>query len=109
MARLDVRPMRLCQTGRENLCEQARFTGYQIDGSYAEYTLADERFCFPIPAGFTDVEAAPLLCAGLISYRALRLAGEAERLGLYGFGAAAHIAAQVARYRGQKLPARRCQ
>jgi propanol-preferring alcohol dehydrogenase len=92
-----------CQTGRENLCEQARFTGYQIDGGYAEYTLADERFCFPIPAGFTDVEAAPLLCAGLIGYRALRLAGEAERLGLYGFGAAAHIAAQVARYRGQKV------
>jgi alcohol dehydrogenase, propanol-preferring len=92
-----------CQTGRENLCDQARFTGYQIDGGYAEYTLADERFCFPIPAGFTDVEAAPLLCAGLIGYRALRLAGEAERLGLYGFGAAAHIAAQVARYRGQKV------
>jgi alcohol dehydrogenase, propanol-preferring len=92
-----------CQTGRENLCERARFTGYQIDGGYAEYTLADERFCFPIPASFTDVEAAPLLCAGLIGYRALRLAGEVERLGLYGFGAAAHIAAQVARYRGQKV------
>ena len=92
-----------CQTGRENLCEQARFTGYQIDGGYAEYTLADERFCFPVPAGFTDVEAAPLLCAGLIGYRALRLAGEAERLGLYGFGAATHIAVQVARYRGQKV------
>jgi propanol-preferring alcohol dehydrogenase len=92
-----------CQTGRENLCERARFTGYQIDGGYAEYTVADERFCFPIPGGFTDVEAAPLLCAGLIGYRALRLAGEAERLGLYGFGAAAHIAAQVARYRGQKV------
>ncbi len=92
-----------CRTGRENLCERARFTGYQIDGGYAEYTVADERFCFAIPAGFGDVEAAPLLCAGLIGYRALRLAGEAGRLGLYGFGAAAHIAAQVARYRGQKV------
>jgi propanol-preferring alcohol dehydrogenase len=92
-----------CRTGRENLCSRARFTGYQINGGYAEYTVADERFCFPIPAGFTDVEAAPLLCAGLIGYRALRLAGEAERVGLYGFGAAAHIAVQVARYRGQKV------
>jgi alcohol dehydrogenase, propanol-preferring len=92
-----------CRTGRENLCARARFTGYQINGGYAEYTVADERFCFPIPAGFTDIEAAPLLCAGLIGYRALRLAGEAERLGFYGFGAAAHIAVQVARYRGQKV------
>jgi propanol-preferring alcohol dehydrogenase len=92
-----------CRSGRENLCDQARFTGYQIDGGYAEYTVADERFCFAIPTGFSDVEAAPLLCAGLIGYRALRLAGEAEHLGLYGFGAAAHIAAQVARYRGQKV------
>ena len=92
-----------CRSGRENLCERARFTGYQIDGGYCEYTLADERFCFPIPQGFTDVEAAPLMCAGLIGYRALRLAGEGERLGLYGFGAAAHIAIQVARYRGQKV------
>lgn len=92
-----------CKSGRENLCAGARFTGYQIDGGYAEYTVADERFCFPIPAGFTDVEAAPLLCAGLIGYRALRLAGDAPRLGLYGFGAAAHIAIQVARYRGQKV------
>jgi alcohol dehydrogenase, propanol-preferring len=91
-----------CRTDRENLCERARFTGYQIDGGYGEYTLADERFCFPIPPGFTDVEAAPLMCAGLIGYRALRLAGEGERLGLYGFGAAAHIAIQVALYRGQK-------
>ncbi|MFO1025608.1 MAG: zinc-dependent alcohol dehydrogenase family protein [Acetobacteraceae bacterium] len=92
-----------CRSARENLCDRARFTGYQIDGGYAEYTVADERYCFPIPPGFTDVEAAPLLCAGLIGYRALRLAGEAERLGLYGFGAAAHIAAQVARFRGQTV------
>lgn len=92
-----------CRTGRENLCARARFTGYQIDGGYAEYTLANERFCFPIPPGFGDVEAAPLLCAGLIGYRALRLAGEAGRLGLYGFGAAAHIAAQVACHRGQRV------
>ncbi|HVZ10231.1 zinc-dependent alcohol dehydrogenase family protein [Rhodopila sp.] len=92
-----------CQSGRENLCDRARFTGYQIDGGYAEYTVADERYCFPIPPGFGDVQAAPLLCAGLIGYRALRMAGDAERLGLYGFGAAAHIAAQVARFRGQKV------
>lgn len=92
-----------CRSGRENLCERARFTGYQIDGGYAEYAAADARFCFPIPDGFTDVAAAPLLCAGLIGYRALRLAGAAERLGLYGFGAAAHIAAQVARHRGQRV------
>jgi len=92
-----------CRSGRENLCPNARFTGYQIDGGYAEYTVADQRFCFPLPAGFTDVEAAPLLCAGLIGYRALRLAGDAPRLGLYGFGAAAHIAIQVARYRGQQV------
>jgi len=92
-----------CKSGRENLCDRARFTGYQINGGYAEYTVADERFCFPIPVGFTDVEAAPLLCAGLIGYRALRLAGDAPRLGLYGFGAAAHIAIQVARYRGQEI------
>jgi propanol-preferring alcohol dehydrogenase len=92
-----------CRSSRENLCERARFTGYQIDGGYAEYTVANERFCFPIPPLFTDVEAAPLLCAGLIGYRALRLAGDAPRLGLYGFGAAAHIAIQVARYRGQQV------
>ena len=92
-----------CQSGRENLCPKALFTGYQIDGGYAEYTVADERFCFPIPAGFTDVQAAPLLCAGMIGYRALRLADEAPRLGLYGFGAAAHIALQVARHRGQRV------
>jgi propanol-preferring alcohol dehydrogenase len=94
---------RYCRSGRENLCEQARFTGYQIDGGYAEYTVADERFCFRIPEGFSDLDAAPLMCAGLIGYRALRLAGDAERLGLYGFGAAAHIAIQVARSRGQDV------
>ena len=92
-----------CRSGRENLCDRARFTGYQIDGGYAEYAVADARFCFAIPAGFGDIEAAPLMCAGLIGYRALRLAGEAKRLGLYGFGAAAHIAAQVARFRGQDV------
>ena len=92
-----------CRSGRENLCDRARFTGYQIDGGYADYAVADERFCFPLPDDFDDVAAAPLLCAGLIGYRALRLAGEAGRLGLYGFGAAAHIAAQVARHRGQAV------
>ena len=92
-----------CRSGRENLCAEARFTGYQIDGGYAEYAIADARYCFPLPAAFDDVAAAPLLCAGLIGYRALRLAGTAERLGLYGFGAAAHICAQVARHRGQKV------
>jgi propanol-preferring alcohol dehydrogenase len=92
-----------CRSGRENLCARARFTGYQIDGGFADYTVAHERFCFPIPSRFSDVEAAPLLCAGLIGYRALRLAGDAGRLGLYGFGAAAHIAIQVARHRGQKV------
>ena len=92
-----------CTSGRENLCPRARFTGYQVDGGYAEYTLADARYCFPIPAVFGDVAAAPLLCAGLIGYRALRLAGEGRRLGLYGFGAAAHIAIQVARFRGQEV------
>ena len=92
-----------CRSGRENLCDRARFTGYQIDGGYAEYAVAHERYCFPIPSGFGDVEAAPLLCAGLIGYRALKMAGDAKRVGLYGFGAAAHIAAQVARYRGQQV------
>jgi alcohol dehydrogenase, propanol-preferring len=92
-----------CLSGRENLCMRARFTGYQIDGGYAEYTVANERFCFAIPPLFTDVEAAPLLCAGLIGYRALRLAGDAPSLGLYGFGAAAHIVIQVARHRGQQV------
>jgi propanol-preferring alcohol dehydrogenase len=92
-----------CRSGRENLCDRARFTGYQIDGGYGEYATADARFCFPLDARFGDVEAAPLLCAGLIGYRALRLAGDAARLGLYGFGAAAHIAIQVARHRGQRV------
>jgi len=92
-----------CRSGRENLCEQARFTGYQIDGGYAEYSVADQRFCFPIPERYDDRHAAPLMCAGLIGYRALRLAGEGERLGLFGFGAAAHIIAQVARWQGRRV------
>ncbi len=92
-----------CRSVRENLCAQARFTGYQIDGGYGEFTVADQRFCFAIPSGYSDVEAAPLLCAGLIGYRSLRMAGEARRLGLYGFGAAAHIIAQVARWQGRDV------
>jgi propanol-preferring alcohol dehydrogenase len=92
-----------CRSGRENLCDQARFTGYQIDGGYADYTVADARFCFAIPACFGDIEAAPLLCAGLIGYRALVMAGDARCLGLYGFGAAAHIIAQVARWQGRAI------
>ncbi len=94
---------RFCRSGRENLCEAARFTGYQIDGGYAEYAVADARFCFPIPIGYSDLQAAPLLCAGLIGYRSLIMAGDAERLGLYGFGAAAHIIAQVAIYQGRRV------
>ena len=94
---------RYCRSERENLCEQARFTGYQIDGGYAEYTVADERFCFPIPDAYSDLQAAPLLCAGLIGYRSLIATGDAERLGLYGFGAAAHIIAQVAHHQGRRL------
>src|SRR5881275_1026815 len=92
-----------CRSGRENLCDHARFTGYDLDGGYAEYTVVDERFCFPLPQGYSGLEAAPLLCAGLIGYRSLRLAGDAERLGLYGFGAAAHIVAQVARHQGRRV------
>ncbi|WP_408832328.1 zinc-dependent alcohol dehydrogenase family protein [Acidocella sp.] len=92
-----------CRAGRENLCEKARFTGYQIDGGYAEETVADARYCFPIPERFSDTEAAPLLCAGLIGYRTLRAGGDARRVGFYGFGAAAHIAAQVARYEGREV------
>jgi propanol-preferring alcohol dehydrogenase len=92
-----------CRAGRENLCGRARFTGYQLDGGYAEYTVADQRYCFPLPAGYSDAEAAPLLCAGLIGYRSLVLAGQARRLGLYGFGAAAHIIAQVARHQGRAV------
>jgi len=94
---------RYCLSGRENLCDQARFTGYQIDGGFAEYTVADQRFCFPIPEGYPDLQAAPLLCAGLIGYRSLVMAGEATSLGLYGFGAAAHIVIQVACYQGRRV------
>ena len=94
---------RFCLSGRENLCPSARFTGYTIDGGYAEYTLADARFCLPIPDAYEDVAAAPLLCAGLIGYRCLRKAGDARRLGIYGFGAAAHIIAQVARFQEREV------
>ncbi|HEX2658297.1 MAG TPA: zinc-dependent alcohol dehydrogenase family protein [Polyangia bacterium] len=92
-----------CASGRENLCDRARFTGYQLDGGFAEFALADERYCFTLPASYSDVDAAPLLCAGLIGYRALRAAGDAARLGLYGFGAAAHLIAQVARFQGREV------
>ncbi len=92
-----------CRGGQENLCDQAVFTGYQINGGYAEYTVADHRYCFPIPDVYDDAEAAPLLCAGLIGYRSLRMTESARHLGLYGFGAAAHIVAQVAGYQGRQL------
>jgi propanol-preferring alcohol dehydrogenase len=92
-----------CLWGRENLCDRARFTGYTIDGGYADYTVADQRFCFPIPDVYGDKEAAPLLCAGLIGYRSLVKAGDGKRLGIYGFGAAAHIVAQVARYQNREI------
>lgn len=92
-----------CREGRENLCLSACFTGYTIDGGFAEETVADERFCFPVPYGYLDAEAAPLLCAGLIGFRALRLAGEPERLGLYGFGAAAHLVCQIAVQEGRRV------
>jgi propanol-preferring alcohol dehydrogenase len=92
-----------CRSGRENLCPQALFTGYQIDGGFAQYTVADEAFCFLLPQGYADLEVAPLLCAGLIGYRSLRLAGDAQRIGLYGFGAAAHIVIQVARFQGREV------
>jgi propanol-preferring alcohol dehydrogenase len=94
---------RFCLSGRENLCSRARFTGRDIDGGMAQFTVADERFCFPIPEGYPDLQAAPLLCAGLIGYRSLRMCGDAERLGLYGFGAAAHIICQVARWQGREV------
>ena len=94
---------RYCRSGRENLCDNARFTGYDIDGGYAERTVADERFCFPLPEGYEDLNVAPLLCAGLIGHRTLRLAGDAERLGIYGFGAAAHIVCQVALHEGRRV------
>jgi alcohol dehydrogenase, propanol-preferring len=92
-----------CRTGRENLCDQARFTGYTLDGGYAEYTVADKRYCIPVPATYSDAEAAPLLCAGLIGYRSLAKTGEARRIGIYGFGAAAHIITQVARFQGREV------
>jgi propanol-preferring alcohol dehydrogenase len=94
---------RFCRGGLENLCVNARFTGYHVDGGYAEYCVADERFCFPLPESYDDLHAAPLLCAGLIGYRALRAAGDAQRIGLYGFGDSAHIIAQVARYQGRRV------
>ncbi len=92
-----------CMRGRENLCDTPAFTGYTIDGGYAERTVADSGYCFPLPARYTNVEAAPLLCAGLIGYRTLAMAGDAERIGIYGFGAAAHIVAQVARHQGRTV------
>jgi len=92
-----------CRSGRENLCPNALFTGYTIDGGYAEFTVADERYCVPIPESYADADAAPLLCAGVIGYRSLARAGDAKRLGIYGFGAAAHIITQVARYQGSSV------
>jgi propanol-preferring alcohol dehydrogenase len=92
-----------CASGRENLCDGAEFTGYTLDGGYAEFALADARYCFSLPDAYTDAEAAPLLCAGLIGYRALVAAGDAKRIGIYGFGAAAHIIAQVARWQGREI------
>jgi propanol-preferring alcohol dehydrogenase len=94
---------RFCRAERENLCERARYTGYQIDGGYAEYAVADARYCFPLPAGFADENLAPWLCAGLIGHRSYRMAGDAKRLGIYGFGAAAHIVAQVAVWEGRSV------
>ena len=94
---------RFCVSGRENLCDAARFTGYDIDGGYAEWAVADERYCLPLPDGFDDLQVAPLLCAGLIGYRSLRLAGDGERLGLYGFGSSAHIVAQLAAHEGRRV------
>jgi propanol-preferring alcohol dehydrogenase len=94
---------RYCLSGRENLCDRARFTGYDIDGGYAELAVADERYCLPLPESYPDAKAAPLLCAGLIGYRALRLTGDAERIGFYGFGASAHILCQVATHQGRRV------
>jgi alcohol dehydrogenase, propanol-preferring len=94
---------RFCRSGRENLCDRAVFTGYQVDGGFAEETVADERYCLPIPESYSDLQAAPLLCAGLIGYRSLMMTGDAERLGLYGFGASAHIIAQVARWQQRRV------
>lgn len=92
-----------CKNGQENLCDEAKFTGYTLDGGYAEYTVADQRFCFPIPDSYSDAEAAPLLCAGLIGYRSLVKSGNAKHLGIYGFGAAAHIVAQVAKFQHREI------
>jgi len=92
-----------CRRGDENLCDAARFTGYTIDGGFAEYTVADHRYCFPVPDSYSAIDAAPLMCAGLIGYRSYRMSGEAQRIGLYGFGAAAHIIAQVATHQGRKV------
>jgi alcohol dehydrogenase, propanol-preferring len=94
---------RFCTSGRENLCPDARFTGYDLDGGFAQYATADHRFCFRLPSGYPDLPAAPLLCAGLIGYRAWRFAGQPRTIGLYGFGAAAHIVAQLARHHGQRV------
>jgi len=94
---------KFCKSGRENLCDDAEYTGYQIDGGFAEYCTADERFCFPIPKDYPDLQAAPLLCAGLIGYRAFRMCGDAEKIGFYGFGSAAHILIQVARHLNRKV------
>ena len=94
---------RYCLAGHENLCDRARFTGYDVDGGYAELVVADERYCFPVPEGYPDEQAAPLLCAGLIGYRSLRLAGDAERIGLYGFGASAHIVCKVVVAQGREV------
>jgi propanol-preferring alcohol dehydrogenase len=94
---------RFCLSGQENLCDYAKYTGYQIDGGFAEYCVADGRFCFPIPPGYSDIQAAPLLCAGLIGYRSLRIAGDGKKLGFYGFGAAAHILVQVANSQGREV------
>ena len=94
---------RFCRSGRENLCDRARFTGYQVDGGFAEETVADERYCLRLPESYSDLDVAPLLCAGLIGYRSLKMTGDAERLGLYGFGASAHIIAQVARWQARRV------
>jgi propanol-preferring alcohol dehydrogenase len=96
---------RFCLSGRENLCERARFTGYDLDGGYAEFTVAHQRFCFPLPSGYSDAHAAPLMCAGLIGFRSLRLAGDADRLGVFGFGAAAHLLLQVAKRQRRRVHA----
>lgn len=94
---------KFCRSGRENLCDRAQFTGYTRDGGYAEFTVADERFCFPIPKKYSDAEAAPLLCAGLIGFRSFKICRDAKRIGIYGFGAAAHIITQIAKYQGREI------